>query len=280
MIASAPILLQDVNLPFSRTGSKQLSLTKSNILLAGGNKAELLKIASYLGGNYNFFIARNAGGAFKIINAHAVHLVISGKTLDGMDGSQFCLSLKSSQQHFHIPVILVSERATFQSKLNSLEAGADAFLESSAPREMFVAQVNNILANRSRIRNYFANTLFAHVDNNDHPNGIENFVQNLHQCISENMADTLFCVDCLAKNMNMSRPTLYRKVQFVLKMTPNELINDARLKKAAELLSTSNYQVCEIVKLVGFNSRSNFGKAFIKKFNITPTAYQQLKKGV
>lgn len=279
MIASKPILPNNATLILLQPGLKRLPDTKSNILLAGANKAEVHKIASYLNGNYNMFITKNACGAMKVIDNHPIHLVITTTSLTDMQGNQFCLHLKSSHQYFHLPVITIIEKNTLLSRMACIESGADAFFETPLSGDILAAQVNNILANRARIKNYFANTFFAHTGYNEQLLTTESFAQKLNQCINENMADPNFDVDLMAKYMNMSRPTLYRKIQRSLKLTPNELINTARLKKAAELLSTSRYQVYEIVKLVGFSSRSNFGKAFLKKFNVTPTGYQQIKKG-
>jgi AraC-like DNA-binding protein len=105
----------------------------------------------------------------------------------------------------------------------------------------------------------------------------EKFLHKLNDYISGHLQNTDLDVDTLARLMNMSRPTFYRKLKCVSDLTPNELINVARLNKAAELISTTAYKVCEIAKMVGFNSQSNFGKAFLKRFNVTPTEYQQMK---
>jgi two-component system, cell cycle response regulator len=78
--------------------------------------------------------------------------------------------------------------------------------------------------------------------------------------------------------MNMSRPTLYRKIKHITDRTPNELIGLARLNQAATLLLSADYRVFEVAKMVGFNSQSTFGKAFLKLFKVTPTEYQRIHK--
>ena len=60
-------------------------------------------------------------------------------------------------------------------------------------------------------------------------------------------------------------------------LTPNELINLARLKKAAELLAEDNYKIYEVASMVGYNSQTNFGRSFLKQFGITPRDYLNLK---
>lgn len=103
----------------------------------------------------------------------------------------------------------------------------------------------------------------------------DDFVKRLNDCISENLHNKVLSVDWLAGVMNMSRPTLYRKIKSLTNQTPNELIGSARLQQAASLLASANYKVFEVAELVGFSSSSSFCKAFLKKFKETPTTYQR-----
>jgi len=278
MIASAtPILQKDIFL-LSQLHDRHRPATKSNVLLAGINKEELDVLSRFLTDTYQLFIASSAGGVMKIIETNSIHLVVANTELSDADGSQLCSRLKSSDQYAHIPVILLIDKDIISSRLKGLEAGADAYIEKPLFRQIIRAQVNNVITNRTRIKNYFAHTLFAHMDTTTKAKTDQGFIKRLDECIAENLPDRYFDVDRLAKHLNMSRPTLYRKVKCISDMTPNQLINAARLKKAAELLLITDCQVLEIVKMVGFNSRSNFGKAFFKKFKVTPTVYQQLEK--
>lgn len=78
--------------------------------------------------------------------------------------------------------------------------------------------------------------------------------------------------------MNTSRPTLYRKIHALSDVTPNELINIVRYKKAAEYLATGNYKVYEIIHLLGFSSQANFTRTFHKRMGMTPTEFINSKK--
>jgi len=106
----------------------------------------------------------------------------------------------------------------------------------------------------------------------------DDFAKRLQTCIFENIHDKQLSVDVLARLMNMSRPTLYRKIKQVIDRTPNELIAQARLQKAAMLLQLADYKVFEVAHMVGFHSSSSFGKAFLKQYKVTPAAYQRINK--
>ncbi len=107
------------------------------------------------------------------------------------------------------------------------------------------------------------------------PESENDFINRLHSCIAANLQNKVLSVDFLARTMNMSRPTLYRKIKTITNKTPNELIALARLKQAAQLLASANYKVFEVAEMTGFNSPSSFGKAFLKQFKVTPVAFQQ-----
>jgi len=98
--------------------------------------------------------------------------------------------------------------------------------------------------------------------------------------VEPNAEEDLLTFDEALQMLGTSRPTLYRKIKCISDLTPNELINNIRLEKAAGLLTTPGHKIFEIVKMVGFNSRSNFGKAFVKHFGVTPREFQQMTKSL
>jgi AraC-like DNA-binding protein len=243
------------------------------ILLVNPDKSELDLLSRQLDHTYAILTARNERAALYLLETHSIHLVICDMDLGYTDGSKLCVQLKTSIHYAHIPVILLI--AGSSSRIKSLESGADACMEKPLCGEYLRAQIRNLLTNRTRIKNYFAHSLYAHMSSSSKEN--EKFLHKLNDFISGNLQNIDLDVDTLAKLMNMSRPTFYRKLKCISDLTPNELINVARLNRAAELISTTAHKVCEIAKMVGFNSQSNFGKAFLKRFNVTPTEYQQMR---
>jgi AraC-like DNA-binding protein len=101
----------------------------------------------------------------------------------------------------------------------------------------------------------------------------ELFLKKLDDYIRKNLRDTGMDVDKLAEHMHMSRPTFYRKIKSLSSLSPKELIDITRLKKAAELIIQNEYTMAEVSRLVGYSSQSVFGKNFQKHFNIAPTDY-------
>ena len=258
---------------------KEADATICSILMFSSDKKASDSISSYLADSYHIFVARSEKAAAKTLESRSVHLIIS--TIEAFDrrGGDFCSKLKSSAHYSHIPVIMLVEESSAGSRMESMESGADACLELPLSRDMLKAQVKNLIANRARIKDYFAHSLFAHMTPMHCSKEKEKFLDRLNGLISENLPKKGLNVNFLARLMNMSRPTLYRKIKSISDLTPNDLINVTRLNKAAALISTADHKIADIAKMVGFHSRRNFGKAFLKHFNLTPTAYQHLNKG-
>ena len=251
---------------------------KPVILLVEDNEDILEFVAEELGEKYTVLTAANGQQALDILNAEAIQLLISDVMMEVMDGFELCRIVKTNFDFSHIPVILLTARNSLQSKIEGLELGADAYIEKPFSPEYLQVQIANLLANRSKIKEYFANSPLVHIKSIAYSKADELFLEKLHDTINKDLSNTGLDVDELARVMNMSRPTLYRKIKSISDLTPNELINLTRLKKAAELLAEGTYKIYEVADMVGYNSQTNFGRNFLKQFGMSPSYYLTMKQ--
>lgn len=249
------------------------------LILIVDDEEELLDfLERILSKKYEVLKAENGKKALQILNEEAVQLVISDIMMPEMDGFEFCKIVKSDFEYSHIPVILLTAKNTIQSKVRGLELAADAYIEKPFSKEHLLAQIASLLSNRNMMREYFANSPLVHIRSMAHSKTEEHFLESLHETISKNIEDIDLDVETLAGIMNMSRITLYRKIKAIANLSPLELINIIRLKKAAELLATGDYKIYELCAIVGYSSQSNFARNFHKQFNMTPTEFMQLSR--
>jgi len=249
---------------------------KHNVLIVIHNEKELSALLEILRHTYNIYVARDMEEMQEMVEFGSIHLVICNEEKPIINGWRICEIIKSSLLYAHIPVILLTPCDSLRAKINILESGVDAFITKPFDSNFLHAQIKNLIENRAKIADHFEHTLSAtepasFEDDND-------FVKKLNDCIIDNMHKEVLCVDYLARSMNMSRPTLYRKIKNITDRTPNELIGLARLKQAASLLLSDDYKVFEVAQMVGFTSQSTFGKAFLKLFKVTPKEYQRMHK--
>jgi DNA-binding response OmpR family regulator len=250
---------------------------KPTLLLVDDNEDMLLFLSDELAERYSLFTASNGQEALRLLQEEVIHLVISDVMMPVMDGFEFCSIIKSNLEYSHVPVILLTAKNTLQSKIAGLELGADAYIEKPFAMEYLLAQVASLIANRAKIKEYFAHSPLVHIKSMAHTKSDESFLDKINEFVLANLEEHDLDVDKLAKMMNMSRPTLFRKIKSIADLTPGELVNITRLKRAAELLAEGGYKVYEVSDMVGFNSQTAFGRSFLKQFGMTPTEYQKSK---
>ncbi len=251
---------------------------KPVLLLIDDNEEILEFLEHELNEKYTVIKALHGQDALAKLKEDAVQLIICDIMMPVMDGFELCRIVKTNFEYSHIPIILLTARNTLQSKIEGLELGADAYIEKPFSPDYLRVQIANLLANRAKIKEYFASSPLVHIKSMAYSKADELFLEAINESINNNLEDTGLDVEKLAKLVNMSRPTLYRKIKLISDLTPNELINITRLKKAAELLAAGDYKMYEIADMVGFGSQTNFGRNFLKQFGMTPSEYQLNKQ--
>lgn len=247
------------------------------LLLVDDNEEILEFLEHELNEKYTILKAVDGQQALDLLKENAIHLVISDVMMPVIDGFELCRLIKSNFEFSHIPVILLTARNTLQSKIEGLELGADAYIEKPFSPEYLQVQIANLLTNRNKIKEYFASSPLVHIKSIAYSRADELFLERINETILKNLGDTELDVEKLARFMNMSKPTLYRKIKSLSDLSPNEIINITRLKKAAELLVEGNYKIYEVANMVGYASQTNFGRNFLKQFGMTPSDYLSKK---
>lgn len=187
-----------------------------------------------------------------------------------MDGLGMLEVIKKDIRTSHIPVILLTAKTNLQSKLDSLNIGADEYIEKPYEKEYLTARIYNLIENRKRLREIYKNSPDPTYESLIHNKIDEDFMGKIIEIIHENIDDNELNVDVIAEKMNLSRATLYRKIGSISELTPNEFIQLTRLKKGAELLKENGYRINEIAYMVGFSSPNYFSKCFYKQFGVLP----------
>lgn len=246
---------------------------KPGILIVEDNKDIRDYLTRELSDDYQILRATNGMEALDLLQKDHIQLVISDIMMPVMDGVQLCKKMKTDFQYSHIPIILLTAKTSMNSKIEGLEAGADAYIEKPFSFEHLHAQISNLLTNRNIIKDYFAKSPLTHIKGIAYAKADKDFLEKLNTTIYDHITDLNLDVDQLSYMMNMSKATLYRKIKGLSNLTPNELINLTRLKKAAELLASSEYKINEVANLVGYSVPSNFSRDFQKQFGMSPTNY-------
>jgi AraC-like DNA-binding protein len=106
----------------------------------------------------------------------------------------------------------------------------------------------------------------------------EQLIKKAVGVVEQNMSNAEFSVQDLSHSLAMSRVYLYKKILALTGKTPIEFIRVIRLKRAAQLLESSQLTVAEVAYKVGFNNPKYFAHYFKAEFDLLPKAYQKKLK--
>jgi len=246
---------------------------KPAILLVEDNKEILNYIHKELSSNYQVIKALNGLEALDILQKENIQLVVSDIMMPLMNGIDLCKKMKTDLQYSHIPIVLLTAKNSLDAKIEGFEVGADAYIEKPFSFEHLLAQINSLLTNRNIIKDYFARSPLTHIKGMASSRADKDFLEHLNNVIYENIVDMNLDVEQLSSLMNMSRPTLYRKIKGISNLSPNELINITRLKKGAELLAEGDYKINEVANMIGYSLPTNFSRDFQRQFGLSPSNY-------
>jgi len=250
------------------------------ILIVEDNEDMRTYIKSYLNDSYNIIEAENGKeGAEKAIE-HIPDLIVSDLMMPKLDGNEMTTQLKTDERTSHIPIILLTAKASKESKLEGLETGADAFLTKPFDADELLIRISNLINQRKRLREIFGEKLSHTLSPNLtelKDSGItsmdEQFLQKAFETVEKEMSDPEFGVSSFSSQMNLSRMQLHRKLKALTDQSATEFIKTNRLNKAVVLLKSKSATATEIAYDVGFNSPSYFFTCFKEHFGKSLTEY-------
>ncbi|MBQ6180945.1 MAG: helix-turn-helix transcriptional regulator [Ruminococcus sp.] len=110
------------------------------------------------------------------------------------------------------------------------------------------------------------------------PDGLpEKRLKDMLNFIHENYRNELTVSD-IARSANISLSECFRCFRRLISSQPMTYLNEYRLKKAAELLISTDMQVTEVCFASGFNHISYFGKVFRRHYGVTPGQFRRNEK--
>lgn len=247
--------------------------TKPRLLVVDDNPDMVSFLAYSFAENYDVLTASDGNEALKLLSANEVSIIVSDWMMSGMDGLELCRRVRQDPAMNHIPFVMLTAKTDDAAKVQGTNEGADVYVEKPFSVDYLKAVVKNLLDIRRRLQEKYAATPLAPMETVATTKVDSEFLQQLDSLIRENLTNPQLSVDFLAEQCNMSRSSFYSKIKEMTDVTPNELIQITRLKKAAELLKEGNSRISEICYMVGFNSPSYFSKCFQKQFGIKPSDF-------
>ncbi|WP_114940160.1 hybrid sensor histidine kinase/response regulator transcription factor [Mucilaginibacter endophyticus] len=270
-----------VDLPKSSKDKKQ------TILLVEDNPEVRSFIVEFLRQHYEVISYENGVKGWEAAREQIPDLVISDVMMPEMDGFTLCHHIKEDERTNHIPVILLTAKASGINHIEGLKMGADVYLTKPFSIEVLLLQVNNLLNASERIRKAFKWQITATPDPVWNAGAEKNiqatkalvdtidneFINKLVRIIEHELDNLAFGVPELASEIGMSQPVLYKKLDALTGLSVNDFIKSVKMNHAGILLNTKRYTVNEVAYMVGFSDRKYFSKEFKKQYGKNPTEF-------
>jgi signal transduction histidine kinase/DNA-binding response OmpR family regulator len=201
-------------------------------------------------------------------------LIISDIMMPEADGYELCSVLKQDVLTCHIPIVLLTAKASEENVVQGLETGADDYITKPFNTKILMARIRNLIELRRQLQQKMKRQMMLQPAEISVSSIDEEFITELQGTIEKNLSDPEFTVEELGKKLYMSRASLYRKIQALTGESPNHFIRNYRLKRAAQLLKENFGNVTEVAFEVGFSSSAYFTKCFKEQFQQLPSSFQ------
>ena len=251
---------------------------KPSILIVDDSEDVRKYLSSLLDSNYKISEAENGEEGIIAARENMPDLIISDVMMPSMDGIEFCRRIKSEWQTSDIPVILLTAKASAESKIEGLEIGADDYLTKPFDSKELFTRIKNLLEQRKRLRDKYNKDPDALTETVGLNKADQEFLNKFLELIENNLDKTNFGTEQLSKELFVSRTQLHRKILTITGQAPGEFIRIVKLKKAAKLLLDGKLSVTQVAYEIGFSSPAQFTRAFSKQFNCVPSEYPFAQK--
>jgi DNA-binding response OmpR family regulator len=234
-------------------------------------------IASLFENQYYLILAVDGEEGLAKAIAFVPDLVISDLMMPKLDGLGLCEKLKNDERTNHIPVIMLTAKASLADRLVGLEHGADDYLSKPFNKGELAIRASNLISQRQKLRQKYASQtieVVQEVVEQKEPTMDELFVQKAKNIIDKHLDKSGFDVEEFADGMNLSAVQLRRKIKAITDQTVTEFVRNYRLALAAELLKKGDGTVSEIAYRVGFDSLPYFSKVFQEKYGKTASEWR------
>lgn len=221
---------------------------------------------------YQILEARNGQDGINVALKEEPDLILCDVMMPVKDGYETCREIKNDPKMAQTPVVMLTAKVESEDVITGIEAGADDYITKPFDVEILRSKINSLMKKRNDMKRYFSNSSAAS-HNEENTLSTNPFMDAVVKNIEKHLDDSTFEAKVLADSLNMSLPTLYRKIKQYSDLSILELTRNIRLKKAAELLASQQYSVQEVAEMVGFNDTATFRKRFTEQYGVTPSQY-------
>ena len=238
-----------------------------------------------LGEGYSYYFASDGESGLARAEEIIPDLIITDIMMPGMDGYEVCRRIRSSELLNHIPVIMVTAKATHEDRMKGLAAGADAYLEKPFHADELAVRVSKLLEQRKLLQSKWeavirqGEPVEENPAANELPDADRAFVGKFTDAVNKCFETGTLDYDFIASEMCLTRSHMNRKLKAITGMTSTEYIKTMRISLAKALIDTTDMKIEAIAMRCGVDDVAYFSSLFRKATGMTPTAWRSRNRG-
>lgn len=256
---------------------EKIDKNKQTILIIDDEIDILWFLSEVFTDEYNVITLTNPLDANSILDDIYPDIIICDINMPEVDGFTMTQKIKNDKKTSHIPIIIISAKQNIDDQIKGIESGAEIYLTKPFDIEFLKSSVQRLMSRKKELKEYFASPLSAFeldegnlIHSEDHK-----MVKDIQLIIEENILDPNLNAELIAKKMNISIRSFYRKLNEIGCKNISDMVRDARLYIAESLLIKTKKTIDEIITDSGFSNRGSFYNAFSKKNACTPTEFRK-----
>ena len=216
-----------------------------SILVVEDNEELKAFLKSILSENYTVITASNGEEGLQHAVDDLPDLIISDVMMPVMDGLEMIRQIKENNNICHIPIIVLSAKASLDDRIAGLEQGIDDYITKPFSATYLKTRVASLLRQRKALQELYMNRLMEG-KNTSSPDPLtpsqpqitpydEQFMKKVMAYMEEQMDNAELTIDEFAEQLMLSRTIFYRKLKSIVGLTPVDFIREIRIKRAVQL---------------------------------------------
>lgn len=237
-------------------------------------------LVSILKDKYTVFQAENGQRGLDIAAGEMPDFIITDVTMPVMDGLTMVRHIKRNSDICHIPIIVLSAKASLEDRLQGLKEGIDDYITKPFSALYLKSRVSNIIRQRHHLQQAYVEQLKPEDDKTyrlEAPQIVDAdnaMMKKLLEYLESRVGDPSLKIEDLADAVNLGRSVFYGKIKSIVGMSPVDFVRHIRMQRAEELITKSSYPFSQIAYMVGYSDPKYFSKCFKKETGMTPSEYR------
>ena len=275
----------------SLTGNEEENLNseKETILIVEDNQELRFFIRTIFAQYFNVIEAENGNIGLEKSKLYMPDIIISDVMMPEKDGIEMVRELRDEMTTSHIPIVMLTAKSTIESKIEGMKLGADDYITKPFSAAYLKARIFNLLEQRKKLQALYCASLLPASTEQPlagkketttpalSPND-RKFMDKVMETIEKHLDNGDLTVEDIAGEVNMSRSVFFKKLKTLTGLSPVEFLKEIRMKRAAQLIETEEYNMAQIAYMVGLNDSHYFSKCFKQQYGMTPTEYKESRK--